>query len=69
MPLTLLGVGVRRNIIAVKGDYAVKKHLHNLGFVEGAEIEVIADNSGDLIVGLYGSRVALNKDLAKRIIV
>ena len=69
MPLSLLGTGVRRRIKSVHGDDNVRKHLTELGFVEGAEIEVIADNAGSLIVGLYGSRLALNADLAKRIFV
>ncbi len=69
MPLYMLGVGRRRRISAVHGDDSVKKHLGELGFVEGAEVEVIADNGGNLIVGLYGSRLALNRDLAKRILV
>lgn len=69
MPLYMLGVGSRRKISAVHGDDSVKKHLNELGFVEGAEVEVIADNGGNLIVGLYGSRLAINRDLAKRILV
>ena len=69
MPIFMLGVGNRRRISAVHGDGSVKKHLNELGFVEGAEVEVIADNGGNLIVGLYGSRLAINRDLAKKILV
>lgn len=69
MPLSMLGVGSVRRINAVHGDDAVKKHLGELGFVEGAEVEVISETGGSLIVGLYGSRLALNRDLARRILV
>jgi len=69
MPLFLLGTGCRRRIVAVHGDDTVRKHLNELGFVEGAEIEVVSSCHGNLIVGLYGSRLALDKDLARRIIV
>ncbi len=69
MPLSMLGTGSVRRICAVHGDDSVKKHLHELGFVEGAEVEVISDSNGNLIVGLYGSRLALNRDLARRILV
>ena len=65
----MLGVGNRRRINAVHGDDSVKKHLNELGFVEGAEIEIVAENGGNLIVGVYGTRIALNHDLAKRIFV
>lgn len=69
MPLFMLGTGNRRRILAVRGDDSVKKHLNELGFVEGAEVEIVADNGGNLIVGVYGSRLAINRDLAKRILV
>lgn len=69
MPLFMLGVGGRRRISAVYGDDSVKKHLNELGLVEGAEVEVIADNGGNLIVGVYGSRLAINRNIAKRILV
>ncbi|MBO6168206.1 MAG: ferrous iron transport protein A [Kiritimatiellae bacterium] len=69
MPLSMLGPGNRRKIVAVKGDDSVRKHLGELGFVEGADVEVIADNGGNLIVGVYGARLALNADLARRILV
>ena len=69
MPIYMLGVGSVRRISAVHGDDAVKKHLNELGFVEGAQVEIISDNGGNLIVGLYGSRLAINRDLAKRILV
>ena len=65
----MLGVGCCRRITAVNGSDVVKKHLNELGIVEGAEVEVIAENCGSLIVGVYGSRLALNSDLARRILV
>ncbi|MDO5712932.1 MAG: FeoA family protein [Tissierellia bacterium] len=46
-----------------------EKFLSNLGFVEGANISVITENRGNLIVNIKDSRVALGKDLALRIIV
>lgn len=65
----MLGVGCRRRISAVHGDAVVKKHLNELGFVEGAEVEVISENGGSLIVGVYGARLALNQELARKILV
>lgn len=40
--------------------------LSNLGFVEGANISVVCENGGNLIVNLKDSRVAIGKDLALR---
>ena len=69
MPLSLMGVGTRNRIKAVKGDDAVRKHLGAMGFTEGAEVEIVAEMNGNLIIGVMNSRVAIDKDLARRIVV
>lgn len=45
------------------------RHLSNLGFVEGAKIMVVSEHEGNLIVKVKGTRVAIGKDIAKKIIV
>ncbi|MDD7363654.1 MAG: FeoA family protein [Peptoniphilus sp.] len=40
-------------------------HLQNLGFVEGANLRVISDVQGSVIVTIKGVRVGLGKDLAE----
>lgn len=45
------------------------RHLSNLGFVEGAKLMVVSEHGGNLIVKVKGSRVAIGKDIAKKIIV
>lgn len=69
MPLSLMGVGTRHKIKAVTGDDAVRKHLGSLGFTEGASVHIIAENGGNLILGVMDSRVAVDRDLAMRILV
>lgn len=69
MPLSMMSVGTRRKIKGVKGNDAVRKHLASLGFTEGAEVEVVAEVAGSLIIGVMASRVAVDKDLACRILV
>ncbi len=69
MPITLAGVGAKMKVAAIKGNDEIRRHLCDLGFVEGAEVEVVADNGGSLIVGVHGTRLALNADLARRILV
>lgn len=44
-------------------------HIANLGFVKGAKVRVVFENDGNLIVKIKDSRVALGKDIAKKIIV
>lgn len=45
------------------------RHLSNLGFVEGAKLMVVSEHGGNLIVKVKGSRVAIGRDIAKKIIV
>ena len=66
MPLSFLGSGETATIAKVRGRGDL--HLENLGFVEGARVTVTAEAAGDLIVEVKGTQVALNKQIASRII-
>lgn len=50
-------------------DDSQKKLLNNMGFVEGAVVTVVSESYGNLIVKIKGSRVAIGKDIAMRIMV
>ena len=69
MPLSLIGVGKRCRIKNITGDDAVRHRLGALGFVAGVEVEIIAEMCGNFVVGVLDSRVAVDKDLARRILV
>ena len=45
------------------------RHLTNLGFVEGAKISVVSESNGNLIVKVKDSKLAIGKDIAKKIMV
>ncbi len=68
MPLSNLKVGQTGTISKIDGKDSIKKHLRNLGFVEGEEVAVINELMGNVIVNIKGSRVALNQSIADRII-
>lgn len=69
MPLTMAGIGEIRQIRKVGGLGETKRHLENLGFVEGGQVVVVSDTDGNVIVQVRGARVALGKELACKIIV
>ena len=69
MPLSMMNVGTRRKITAVRGNDTVRRHLGSLGFTEGTVVEVVADNGGNLILAVMDSRVAIDRSLAQRILV
>ncbi len=69
MPLTMATVGDVFRIKRVGGLEDTRRHLANMGFVEDAEITVISETAGNLIVLVKGTRVALGKELANKITV
>lgn len=48
-------------------DNDQQKFLANIGFIEGAVLSVVSETMGNLIVKIKGSRVAIGKDIARRI--
>lgn len=69
MPLSMMEVGAKFRIKAVGGKDSVRRHLGDMGFVEGAEVTVVAVAGGNLILGIHETRVALNRELAQKILV
>ena len=69
MPLTMLNIGETGEIERIGGNEETRRFLNNLGFVVGAEVSVVSAIGGNVIVNIKDSRVAINKDMAKRIMV
>lgn len=69
MPLALANVGEENTIKKVGGSQEVKKHLENLGFVAGETVKVITSLSGNVIVGVKETRVAISEEMARKIMV
>ena len=69
MPLTLAGIGEKNVIGRVGGNEDTRRFLGNLGIINGAEITVISAIGGNVIVNVKDSRVALNEDMARHILV
>ena len=69
MPLGMASVGDTNIIKRITGQDEVKQHLSELGFVVGAEVTVVNELGGTLILNVKESRVALDKTMAMRIMV
>ena len=64
MPLTLATAGEENIIKKVGGNPETRKFLENLGFVAGGTVTVISEISGNVIVNVKESRVAVSKEMA-----
>lgn len=69
MPLSELEKGCSARICYLKGHDKSLRFLESLGFVEGSLVQVVTKLSGNLIVKIRGSRVALGQVVAKEIFV
>jgi len=69
MPLALAELGIEFEILRVNGRSKVKSHLEDLGFVPGSKVELISKNNGNVICKIKNTRVALNSDLAMKIMI
>lgn len=69
MPLTYADMGSDLTIVKIGGKSEVRSHLENLGFIVGGSVSVISSLAGNLIVNVKGSRVAISKEMAAKIMV
>ena len=63
MALAMMEVGETRVIEAFHGKDEVKRHLQDLGFVQGERVQVLGQNSSGMILLVKGVRIALNLSL------
>lgn len=69
MPLCYANIGETNIIKKIGGSPEVKKHLENLGFVIGGNVQVISAFGGNVIVNVKESRIAISEEMARKIIV
>ncbi len=69
MPLKMMEAGVKRKIVKIGGKEKTRRFLESLGFVEGAEVSVVSELGGNMIVNVKNSRVAIDSSLAGWIMV
>ena len=69
MPLTLAEIGKENIIRRIGGKPEVTSHLANLGIVVGGTVTVVNTLSGNVIVSVKESRVAVSEEMAQKIMV
>lgn len=69
MPLTMANSGEELIIRKIGGNGETRRFLEGLGFVVGGNVTVVSEMSGNVIVKVKESRVAVSKEMAQRVIV
>lgn len=68
IPLTAAKAGETVTIKKITGRDELRRHLAELGFVVDNDVSVVNEMAGNLIVQVKGSRVAVNREMANRIL-
>jgi len=69
MPLTYASAGEVNIIKRIGGKPEVKKHLEDMGFVVGGQVSIISQIGGNVIVSVKDVRVAINEEMARKIMI
>lgn len=69
MPLSMAKPGETFSIVKVTGKDEIRQHLAELGFVVNGAVTVVSDLGGSLILQVKDSRIALDRDMANRILI
>lgn len=67
-PLALVPPGRRVKITGHRGGRMLRARLLALGLNLGAEVEILQNNHGQIIVGINGGRVALGRGISQKIL-
>ncbi len=69
MPLVFAPAGRELRIVKLMADDKTKKHLASLGLTVDSVIRIISQSGGSTICLVKDCRLALDKDLANKILV
>lgn len=69
MPLAIASAGEEVYIKRVGGKEETRRFLETLGFVPGTMVKVVSKAGDNLIVSVKDTRVALNREMAQKIMI
>ena len=68
IPLSMIRTGEKVRVKSITGQDETRHFLGNIGFVEDAEVSVVSEMNGNVIVNIKGTRVAISKSMASRVL-
>ena len=69
MPILIAPLGVELKVVKILLDEKTKKHLESLGITINSIITVLSKQNGSTICQVKESRLALDSEISKRILV
>ncbi len=68
LPLSMAKVGEFGTVVSISGREDVRRFLGELGFTTGTEVKAVSQAGGNIIVDVKGSKIALDRQMAHRIL-
>lgn len=68
LPLAMVQEGQHVRVLKIRGTRELKQHLSELGFVPGADVQVVSRVSGDVVVCVKGANFGIGRDMALKIV-
>ena len=69
MPLIFAPIGRELRIVKILTDEKTKKHLESLGITIDSNVSIISQSGGSVICHIKEGRLALDKEMATKILV
>ncbi|MDR2354773.1 MAG: ferrous iron transport protein A [Clostridiales Family XIII bacterium] len=69
MPLSLLKSGESGTVKRITGKDDTKRFLESLGFTVGVSVSVISEIGGNMLLCIRDTRIALDRNMARRIVI
>ncbi|MBO5449723.1 MAG: ferrous iron transport protein A [Ruminococcus sp.] len=69
IPLTFAETGAENMVKKVGGNPETRRFLEELGFVAGSTVTVVNTMSGNVIVSIKDSRIAISEEMAAKIMI
>ena len=69
MPLSMANPGDTVSVKQINGRDDTRHFLESLGFVVGSSVTVVSEISGNMIINVKDTRVAVSKSMANKILV
>ena len=68
IPISMARVGDKGTVVSISGREETERFLAGLGFTPGTEVKAVCEASGSVILDVKGSKIAIDRKMASKIL-